>query len=217
MPARHPMKKRILIVDDHALARAGFGGMLREGGLDIEVHEAPDADSALTSLRRHPVDVLILDLSLPGRSGLDLLRHVRVQYPELPILILSGFPERQYAVNVLRAGAKGYVSKSCTAGELVTAVSALLAGRRHVGPATAELLLTETMGANGRPLHSELSQREFDIFLKLAAGTTPSEVASQLHLSVKTVSTYRTRIMEKLDMRTNADLTRYALDQGLIQ
>jgi DNA-binding NarL/FixJ family response regulator len=207
----------ILIVDDHALARAGFAELLHEAGLDLEVRQAGDADAALGMLRAAPVDLLIVDLSMPGRSGLELLRHVRATHPGMPVLVLSGFPERQYALNVLKAGARGYLSKSCTPAQLAEAVSSLLAGGRYLSAETAELLVGETLGGGGGPRHVQLSEREFDIFLKLAIGQGTTQVASMLYLSPKTVSTYRTRILEKLEMKTNAEMTRYALEHGLIQ
>lgn len=210
-------RKRILIVDDHALARAGFAGMLRESDVDADVLECGDADGAQTILRQRAVDLLILDLSLPGRSGLELLRHLRVTARTLPVLVLSGFPERQYAINVLRAGARGYLSKSCTTEELISAIRTLLDGRRYISGESANLLVGEALGGEGAPRHAVLSEREFDIFLKLAGGQGTTEVATNLYLSPKTVSTYRSRILEKLAMHTNADLTRYALDHGLIE
>lgn len=209
---------QLLIVDDHALTRAGFAGLLRAAGLDVTVLEADGADAAIDTLRAQRVDLMILDLSLAGRSGLELLRHVRSTHPHVPVLILSGFPERQYALNVMRAGAQGYVCKSSAAEELALAVSTVLKGGRYVSATAADLLLGECLdGGEGRPKHTVLSEREFDVFLKLAAGRGTGEVAGQLFLSPKTVSTYRTRILEKLEMRTNADLTRYALEYGLIQ
>ena len=207
----------ILIVDDHALARAGFAEILHTAGLDLDVRQAGDADVALQMLRAAPVQLLIADLSLPGRSGLELLRHVRATHPGMPVLVLSGFPERQYALNVLKAGERGYLSKSCTAEQLVEAVTTLLKGGRYLSAETAELLVGETLGGGDGPRHAQLSEREFDIFLKLAIGQGTTQVANLLYLSPKTVSTYRTRILEKLEMKTNAELTRYALEHGLIQ
>lgn len=210
-------RKRILIVDDHALARAGFAGLLRESEVAADVIECADADTAQSTLRQRAVDLVILDLSLPGRSGLDLLRHLRVSSCGVPVLVLSGFPEQQYAINVLRAGARGYLSKSCAPDELVRAVRTLLEGRRYISGESANLLVGEALGGQCMPRHSQLSEREFDIFLKLAGGQGTTEVATNLYLSPKTVSTYRSRILEKLAMHTNADLTRYALDNRLIE
>lgn len=209
--------QRLLIADDHALARAGFVRLIGDAQLGFHVHEAADGAAVLDAVREFEFRLIILDVSLPGRSGLDILRHLRSSHPHVPVLILSGFPERQYAVNVLRAGAKGFVAKSCAAQELVAAVQTVLAGRRYVTPQTAELLLGASFAGGDEPPHAQLSEREFDVFLKLANGQGTTEVAEQLFLSAKTVSTYRSRILTKLAMRTNSDLTRYALQSGLLQ
>jgi DNA-binding NarL/FixJ family response regulator len=155
---------------------------------------------------------------MPDRSGLDILRHVRQGHPDTRVLVLSGFPESQYAVNVLRAGAHGFLGKDRAPEELGKAVHRVLAGRRYISPEMAEFLITEIdAGAPGQPLHQQLSEREFQIFRKLASGDSVSHIARELCLSVKTVSTYRSRLMEKMHFRSNADITAYALRNGLIQ
>jgi DNA-binding NarL/FixJ family response regulator len=153
---------------------------------------------------------------MPDRSGIDILRQIRASYPDTKVLMMSGFPERQYAVNVLRAGASGFLSKTAAPEELIKAVRTVLAGRRYVSPALAEFLASDLSGDSDEPLHSRLSAREFQIMCKLAAGRSVSEIGKELRLSVKTVSTYRSRLLEKMNFTTNADLTSYALKNGLI-
>jgi DNA-binding NarL/FixJ family response regulator len=208
---------RVLVADDHALLRSGVRQLLEsEPGIE-EIGEAASGRETLDVLRASAWDLLILDINMPDRSGLDVLRHVRSVHPETRVLVLSGFSERQYALNVLRAGASGYVNKEMAPEELLSAVRTVLRGRRYVTPVLAELLVSELDSDADRPLHSRLSEREFQIFCKLAAGRAVSEIANELCLSVKTVSTYRSRILEKMNFGTNADLTAYALRNGLIQ
>ena len=207
----------VLVADDHALLRAGVRQLLEtEPGIET-IGEAASGRETLEALRASPWDLLILDINMPDRSGLDVLRHVRAGYPDTRVLVLSGFSERQYALNVLRAGASGYVNKEMAPEELLTAVRAVLRGRRYVTPMLAELLVSELDADTDKPLHSRLSEREFQIFCKIAAGRAVSAIAAELCLSVKTVSTYRSRILEKMNFATNADLTTYALRNGLIQ
>ena len=161
--------------------------------------------------------LVLLDIHMPDRSGLDILRYIQTGYPGVRVLVMSGLPEQQYAVNVLRAGASGYLSKDSSPDELMKAVRAVLAGRRYVSAALAEILVADLDGDSDKPLHARLSTREFQIFCKLAAGRGVSEIANELSLSVKTVSTYRSRILEKMSFSANADITSYALRNGLIQ
>jgi DNA-binding NarL/FixJ family response regulator len=207
----------VLIADDHALLRAGVRQLLEsEPGID-EIGEASSGRETLEALRVKPWDLLILDINMPDRSGLDVLRHVRAGHPDTRVLVLSGFSERQYALNVLRAGASGYVNKEMAPEELLTAVRTVLRGRRYVTPILAELLVSELDADAEKPMHARLSEREFQIFCKIAAGRAVSDIAAELCLSVKTISTYRSRILEKMNFTTNADLTTYALRNGLIQ
>ena len=209
---------RVLIADDHAVVRAGLRQYLAEDAAIREIGEAATGDETLDRLRQSPWDLLVLDINMPDRSGLDILRHVRAGYPDLRVLVLSGFPERQYAINVLRAGAHGYLEKESAPEELMKAVRTVLAGRRYVSPTMSELLIEEIDGSGGdSPLHRQLSEREFQIFCKLAGGSAVSDIARELRLSVKTVSTYRSRVLEKMKFKTNADITTYALRNGLIQ
>ena len=208
---------RILIADDHAMVRAGLRQFLEEDRSITEIGEAGSGNETLEKLRSSTWDLLILDINMPDRSGLDILRHLRASYPNTKVLVVSGFPERQYAINVLKAGAGGYLPKECAPEELIEATRAVLQGRRYVSASLAEQLLADLDGGDDAPLHRRLSEREFQIFCKLAAGRAVSAIADELSLSVKTVSTYRTRILEKMNLTTNADLTTYALRNGIIQ
>ncbi len=206
----------VLIADDHALFRAGLRQFLVQSLPGAEIGESARGTRRSTCLQRDEWDLLVLDINMPDRSGLDILRHVRSGHPGTRVLVLSGYPERQYALNVLRAGASGYIAKDCAPEELLKAVRMVLQGRRYVSDSLAELLLLDLDQAD-KPLHSLLSDREFQIFGKLAAGHGVSEIGRELCLSVKTVSTYRTRILEKMRMKSNADLTSYALRNEIIQ
>jgi DNA-binding NarL/FixJ family response regulator len=207
----------VLIADDHAVVRAGLRQFLVDGGGVSDVAEAATGQETLDLLRSKRFDLLILDINMPGRGGLDILKHVRASFPETRVLVVSGFPERQYAVNVLKAGASGYLSKESAPEELIKAVQLVLSGRRYVSTTLAEQLVTDLDADPDKPVHSQLSEREFQILCKLASGNSVSEIAKELCLSVKTVSTYRTRVLEKMGLRSNADLTAYALRNGLIQ
>ena len=207
---------RVLIADDHAVVRAGLRQFLLEDSAIREVGEAATGQQTLDKLRESRWDVLILDINMPDRSGLDILKHVRAGYPDTRVLMMSGYPERQYAVNVLRGGASGYLSKDSAPEDLIKAVHTLIAGRRYVSATLAEQLVADIDVDHEKPLHAQLSDREFQIFCKIATGRAVSEIAEELCLSVKTVSTYRSRVLEKMSFRTNADMTSYALRNGLI-
>ncbi|MFT3906373.1 MAG: response regulator transcription factor [Steroidobacteraceae bacterium] len=207
---------KILIADDHAIVRAGLRQLLGEDSTIREVGEAGSGRETLDKLREGGWNLLILDINMPDRSGIDILRQVRASHPETRVLVLSGFPENQYAVNVLRAGASGYLNKDMAPEELLSAVRTVLNGRRYVGAALAELLVAELDQDADKPAHSQLSEREFQIFCKLAAGRAVSDIADELCLSVKTISTYRARVMEKMHFTSNADITAYALRNNLI-
>jgi DNA-binding NarL/FixJ family response regulator len=207
---------RVLIADDHALFRAGLRQFLVDALPAAEIDEAVSGNEVLTCLQRKGCDMLILDINMPDRTGLDILRHVKSGHPATHVLVLSGYPERQYALNVLRAGAAGYIAKDAAPEDLLKAVRTVMQGRRYVSESLAELLLLD-MDRADKPLHALLSDREFQIFGKLATGQSVSEIGRELCLSVKTVSTYRTRILEKMRMKSNADLTSYALRNEIIQ
>ena len=208
---------RVLLADDHAVVRAGIRDFLAADHNIREIGEAATGRETLDQLRASTWDLVVLDINMPDRSGVDILRQIRATHPGTRVLVLSAFPERQYAVNVLRAGASGYLSKESAPDELLKAVRTVMAGRRYVSAALAELLVSDLDGDPNEPLHSKLSEREFQILCKLAAGRSVSEIAAELCISVKTVSTYRSRLLEKMNFRTNADLTSYSLRNGLIQ
>lgn len=207
----------VLIADDHAVVRAGLRQFLEEDRGITEIGDASTGREALDALRQRRWDLLILDINMPDRSGLDILSHIRAAGFSTRVLVMSGLPERQYALNVLRAGARGYLSKDGAPEELLKAVRTILEGRRYVSPGLAELLVSELDQDIDKPLHARLSEREFQVLCKLAAGRAVSDIAGELCLSVKTVSTYRTRVLEKMHLETNADLTTYALRNGLIE
>ena len=207
----------VLIADDHAVVRAGLRQFLAEDRSISKIGEAATGNETLGLLRTSKWDLVILDIAMPDRSGLDVLRHIRASHPTTKVLVISGYPERQYALNVLRAGASGFLAKTSAADDLMKAVNAVLQGRRFLSTTLADLLLADLDGGSSdKPVHSKLSEREFQIFTKLAGGEAVSEIADELCLSVKTVSTYRARILEKMSLRTNADLTSYALRNELI-
>jgi len=172
---------------------------------------------ALAALKEQSCHVLLLDLSLPDMSGLDVLRSAREHHPTVSVLVLSGFPERQFGINVLRAGANGFISKGADEAELLRAVRTVARGKRYVGPELADLLVNGMDADADKPTHNALSEREFQIFCKLAEGRSVTDIANKLFLSVKTVSTYRSRLLDKMGMKTNADITSYAIRNSLIQ
>ncbi len=207
---------QVAIVDDHQIVRTGFRELLSEdSGINI-AFEAANGDEVLEKLRTAQCDVLLLDISLPGKSGVDVLRAVRQRHPEIKVLILSGFPEESYALAMIKNGANGYLCKDCERDELLRAIRMVSAGRRYVSARTAELLADEMSGERSGVLHEALSDRELQVFLRLARGESVSDIAGQLHLSVKTISTYRSRVTEKLNVSSNAELATYALRHGLI-
>jgi two-component system invasion response regulator UvrY len=207
---------QVAIVDDHQIVRTGFRELLSEDASVNIAFEAANGDEALEKLRSMQCGVLLLDISLPGKSGVDVLRAVRQRYPEIKVLILSGFPEESYALAMIRNGANGYLCKDCEREELLRAIHMVSAGRRYVSPRTAELLADEMSGERSGVLHETLSDRELQVFLRLARGESVSAIAGQLHLSVKTISTYRSRVTDKLNVASNAELATYALRHGLI-
>lgn len=208
---------KVGIVDDHAIVRSGLRQFLSEH-VDLKVTgEANNGREALELVRAGEVDVLLMDISMPDHSGVDALQAIKARFPDLPVLILSGFPEAQYATTLLRYGASGYLNKDCAPEDIVTAIRTVARGRRYISPAVAELLADNAAGDNERAPHELLSERELQVFLRLAKGETIGNMAESMFLSIKTVSTYRTRVLEKLKLTSNSDLTYYALKNGLIQ
>ena len=208
---------RILIADDHAIVRAGLKEFIA-GQPDMQVAaEASSGAEAIAAVRANDFDVVLLDIMMPDKNGIDTLKTLIHVKPELPVLILSMYSEDQYAVNLLRAGAAGYVNKDAASEQLVAAIRTIVRGRKYVSPALEQILADNLADDGSRALHAQLSQREFQIFCKLAAGSAVSKIADEINLSVKTVSTYRSRILEKMALTSNAEITHYAIKNGLIQ
>jgi DNA-binding NarL/FixJ family response regulator len=208
---------RVAIVDDHAVVRAGLRQFLSEQ-VDLRViGEAATGREAVNIVRQGEVDVMVMDLSMPDQSGVDALAAIKARAPELPVLILSGFPEEHYATTLLRQGAAGYLNKECDPEEIVRAIRTVFRGRKYITAGVAERLADTLGGGVDKLPHEGLSEREFQVFLRLAKGETIGHMADSMSLSVKTVSTYRTRVMEKMSLESNSDLTYYALKNGLIQ
>ncbi len=207
----------ILIADDHRIVREGLKLILEESS-DISVaSEASNGIEVLQLVRENDYDVILLDISMPGKSGLDVLKEIRTDKPKLPILILSAYPEDQYAVRVIKAGANGYLTKESAPEELITAIRRVQLGKKYISLSLAEKLATYIEADSDKAPHETLSDREYEVLCMIASGMTVSEIGKKLFLSVKTISTYRTRILEKMSMRTNSELTHYAIQKGLVE
>ena len=211
---------RVLIADDDAYVRRGLREIILEEYSRAEIGEARTAREAITLVREKERerfwDVMVLDISMPGGSGVEVLRELKKDYRKLPILVLSGHSEDEYAVRTLKAGASGYLTKASAPEELIAAMRKVLAGGKYISAAVAEKLAFELDKAGDRPPHEALSDREYQIMCLIASGMEVGEIADELSLSIKTVSTYRARIMEKMEMNTNAQLTFYAIKNGLV-
>ncbi len=205
---------RILIADDHAIVRRGLRH-IAEQMAHMSVGEASNGQEVLVKVREERWDALVLDISMPGGNGLDVLQEVKHFLPDLPILVLSVHPEDQYAMRVLKAGASGFMNKDCAPDELLQAIQKIIAGGKYISPTLAERLAFELLGNHDKPPHALLSDREYRVLIMIGAGNSVSEIANELALSVKTVSTYRARVLEKLNLRNNAALIRYVIDQQL--
>jgi DNA-binding NarL/FixJ family response regulator len=207
---------RILIADDHEIVRAGLAQFIADQH-DMQVAaEAATGDEVIDLVRREQFNVVLLDIAMPKKNGIDSLRIIRQIRPELPVLILSGYPEEHYAVNLLRSGASGYISKNAPPEELIRAIRTVARGRRYLSETAADLVSAELAHPGDKKLHETLSEREAQIFHKLAAGQSATAIADELNLSVKTVSTYRSRVLTKMNLKTNADLTYYAIKNALL-
>lgn len=207
---------QVAIVDDHEIVRAGFREMLAdELGIAI-AFEAGTGEDALARLRETACDVLLLDLGLPGQNGADVLHTLRQRYGALRVLILTGYPEERYALPMIRNGADGYLCKECGRDELLRAVHTVAQGRRYLSPQMAELLAKQVADGVPEALHQQLSERELQVFLRLARGQSVTAIGREIYLSVKTVSTYRSRLLEKLSVASNAELAAYAVRHGLL-
>ncbi len=207
----------VLIADDHALIREGLKKIL-DGEPDMTVvGEANNVVELVTQLKQLAVNIILLDITMPGESGLDALKELRQKYPQVPVLILSFHPEHRFAVRALKAGAAGYLTKESAAEEVVQAIRKVVGGGKYVSAALAEQLATELDNASDKPLHETLSDREFQVMRLIAAGKKSSEIAEELAVSVNTINTYRMRIFEKMKMESNVELSRYAVEHGLIE
>lgn len=207
---------RILIADDHPIIRHGLRQILSEAPEATDVGEAKNAADLLTAIRAQSWDLILLDLALPDKNGLEVLKEIKRSFPKMPVLIISMHPEDLYAIRVLKAGAAGYLTKESAPEELLTAIRKVLQGGRYISPQLAEQLAFDLGFDTEKPLHEKLSDREYQVLCLIASGKTISEVAAQLFLSVKTASTYRARVLEKMHMKTNAELTHYAIQQKLV-
>ncbi len=208
---------KILIADDHAIVRRGLKQILAETPDMTVIDEASNGHEVLTKVMKHDYSVVLLDISMPGKSGLDVLKELKNERPKLPVLILSMYPEEQYAVRVLRAGASGYLTKEGAPEELIYAIRKVVQGKKYVSASLAEKLVFDLDGDSQKPLHESLSDREFQVLCMIASGKTVSDISEELALSVKTISTYRTRLLEKMKMKNNAELTHYAVQNHLVE
>ncbi|HTS76401.1 MAG TPA: response regulator transcription factor [Bryobacteraceae bacterium] len=207
---------RVLVADDHPLLRSGLKHVLSQEPDLLLAGEAEDSEQVLARLAEPGWDVVILDITMPGRGGLECLREIRRLHPEVPVLVLSMHPEEQFAVRAIKSGASGYLNKTNAANEVVSAIRKIVTGKKYVSANLAEMLANALDSDTDRAPHESLSDREFQVMCKIASGKTVSQIAAEITLSVKTVSTYRARVLEKMSMRNNAELTRYAIQRNLV-
>lgn len=207
---------KVLIADDHQIFREGVKRILAEESGVSKVGEAAHAQDVLDSIDHDVWDIVILDIGLPGRSGIDILKEIKHRRPQLPVLMLSMYPADQYAVRAIRAGASGYLTKSSAAQDLMKALTAIQGGGKYISPEIADALAENIQMKNPEAPHERLSDREFEVFQLIASGKTVGEIAKELNLSVNTVSTHRAHILEKLNVRNNSDIVQYALNQKLL-
>lgn len=206
---------RILIADDHAVVRQGLKQIISEQSDMSVLGEADNANELMELMRRQTCDMVVLDMSMPGKSGLDALKDIHAEHARMPVLILSMLPEEQFARRALKAGAAGYMTKESAPEDLVKAIRKIYSGGKYISQTLAEQLATELDVSTDRPLHEKLSDREFQVLLKLASGKSITKIADELALSAKTVTTYRARILYKMNMRSNAELVKYVLEHHL--
>lgn len=207
---------RVLIVDDHTIFRSGLKRLFSDENDISVVDEASNSTEALDKIRKHELDLVLMDVSMAGRSGLEALESLRIEFPLLPVLILSMYSEEQYAVVAMKAGANGYLSKDAEPAELIGAIRKIAAGGRYLTNRGTELMLMQFSGKDDRPTHQKLSTREFEIMRMIANGISLTEIGERLNISVKTVSTYRTRILEKIGVKSNAELAKFALRNEIV-
>ncbi len=205
-----------MIVDDHAVVRKGLKQIIEEIPGFTVADEASSGNELLEKVKKNRYDVVILDISMPGKDGLDTLKELKGIAPDLPVLVFTIYPEEQYAVRLLKAGASGYLNKECGPDELTKAIERVTKGRKYVSPYLAEVLANNLDAGGEQPLHETLSDREFQVMCMIASGKTPTQIAAELSLSINTISTYRIRILEKMKMKSNAEVTHYAIKNRLV-
>ena len=211
---------RILVVDDHAIVRRGLIQVLEGYDPEYDLGEVDNGGDALQKLREEQWDLVLLDIAMPGRRGTEVLSQIKQEFPKVPVLILSSYPEDQYAVRLIKAGAIGYLNKQSAPDQLIEAVKTALMGKKYISPLVAELLadsLYSQQDDESTPLHERLSDREYYVFTQLALGVSLTDIGAELNLSVKTIATYRSRLLEKMSMTSNAELTLYAVRNNLIE
>jgi two-component system invasion response regulator UvrY len=207
---------RILLADDHSIVRRGLKDILVEEYPNAVVEQVGDGFELLKELRNGKWDIVISDLSMPGKNGLETLKQLKTEYPQLPVLILSMYPEDLYAIRVLKAGASGYMTKESAPEELIKAIRLIMQGRKYITPTVAEKMASNLDHDSERQPHELLSDRELDVMKMIASGKTVSEIANELSLSVNTISTYRARVLEKMNLKTNSELTYYVISNNLL-
>jgi two-component system invasion response regulator UvrY len=207
---------KFLIADDHAIVRKGLGQILREEFPDSIIQEVANSNEVLEQVRKDIWDIILLDISMPGRNGIETLKQIRTEGIKAPVLMLSMHPEEQYAIRVLKAGASGFMNKESATDELLVAVRKILSGKKYITNSVAEKLAETMTDKGGKSAHELLSDREMQVLQLLSSGKTVSEIGEEISLSVNTISTYRARILEKLSLNNNAELTRYAIDNNLV-
>lgn len=210
-------KIKVLIADDHRIVRDGLKRILADTGDIIVTGEAHNGRATLEKLREADFDLVLLDISMPRTGGLDVLKQIRRDYPNIPVLVLTMHPEEQYATRVLKLGAAGYLTKESAAEDLEEAIRKVIDGRKHITSSLAEKLAHELYNDSDTELHKKLSNREYEVMIMIASGSKLKDIAEALSLNVKTISTYRTRILEKMKMKSNAEMTHYAMSKNLVQ
>jgi DNA-binding NarL/FixJ family response regulator len=205
-----------LVADDHEVVRKGLMKLIAEILKPVRIDEATNGQEAIGKVSKGEYDMVVLDIKMPGKSGLDVLKEIKQQQPKLPVLILSMYPEEQFAVRAMRAGASGYLTKECAGDELVLAIRKALRGERYISGSLAQILAEELDSDSGRPCHEMLSDREYQVMLMIASGKSVGAIAEELCLSVKTISSHRTNILRKTRMKNNSELTHYAIQQKLV-
>mgnify|MGYP002631300642 CR=1 FL=1 len=208
---------KILVADDHAIVREGLKQILADNSDMVVAGEAVDGQEVLEQVRKEDWDLILLDISMPGRGGIDTLKQLKVEKPKLPVLVLSMYPEDQYAIRALKAGASGYLTKGSAPEELIEAIQKVSQGGRYISASLAESLAWHVGINSDKPLNETLSDREYQVMIMIASGKTVSEIAKELSLSVKTISTNRVRALKKMGMKNNAELTFYAIKHGLVK